>query len=225
MTDTPATARKRGRPAAHERDARRDEILRAATTTFLAHGYSATTLDQIATAAQVTKRTVYTYVGDKAAVFTAVVDQLHRDVIAQGAPVNQTGHDADQTPSTTLLDLCTRIVDTLHSDHGTGLHRLVIAEAPGFPDLAATFYATGPERYVAALADALRARGTSTDGALSPGGAPVGTATAESLFGLLLGEAHRRRLLGLTPAPSAEQARAHAQGALDVLGLGEVAST
>jgi hypothetical protein len=59
---------------------------------------------------------------------------------------------------------------------------------------------------------------------VSSDGATVGTATAEDLFGLLLGEAHRRRLLGLTSAPTAEQARAHAQGALDALGLGEIAS-
>lgn len=240
LAATGVAARKRGRPAAHERETRRAEILHAATATFLAHGYSATTLDQIAAAGQVTKRTVYTYVGDKAAVFTAVVDQLHHDVVAQAA-----ASDASD-----LLELSTRIVRTLHSDEGVGLHRLVVAEAVSFPELAATFYATGPRRYVAALADAIVLRsGAAEPRALdaAPGAAGVGTAgmsgavdateggeaqggespradpsrldEAERLFGLLLGEAHRRRLLGLELAPGMTQARARAEGALRALGL------
>ena len=205
---TPApSGRKRGRPAAHERETRRSEILRAATTTFLTHGYSATTLDQIAAAGQVTKRTVYTYVGDKAAVFTAVVDQLHHDVVAQAGA----GDASD------LLGLSTRIVRTLLSDEGVGLHRLVIAEAPSFPDLAATFYATGPRQYVLALADAISSQGADDRG--DAGEVSGRLDEAEQLFGLLLGEAHRRRLLGLDPAPDAMRARAHARAALASLGL------
>ena len=205
---TPApVARKRGRPAAHERETRRSDILRAATETFLAHGYSATTLDQIAAAGQVTKRTVYTYVGDKAAVFTAVVDQLHHDVVAQ----------AGAADASDLLGLGTRIVRTLLSDEGVGLHRLVIAEAPSFPDLAATFYATGPRQYVVALADAISSQGGDDGG--GSGEAAARLDEAEQLFGLLLGEAHRRRLLGLEPAPDLERAQTHARAALAALGL------
>lgn len=220
---TPApAARKRGRPAAHERETRRGDILRAATATFLAHGYSATTLDQIAAAGQVTKRTVYTYVGDKAAVFTAVVDQLHHDVVAQ----------AGAADASDLLGLSTRIVRTLLSDEGVGLHRLVIAEAASFPDLAATFYATGPRQYMVALADAISSQGAddgdADDGGADDGGGDDGGGAgeasawldeAEQLFGLLLGEAHRRRLLGLEPAPDRERAQAHARAALASLGL------
>lgn len=44
---------------------------------------------------------------------------------------------------------------------------------------------------------------------------------AEALFGLLLGEPHRRRLLGLAPAPSAAAARAHAEQVIALLGLTE----
>ena len=42
---------------------------------------------------------------------------------------------------------------------------------------------------------------------------------AEPLFSLLLGERHRRRLLGIDPQPTPAQAAAHADAALALLGL------
>ena len=58
--------RKRGRPTADERRARETEILTAALGVFLRSGYGASTVDELAAAAQVTKRTLYAYYGDKA---------------------------------------------------------------------------------------------------------------------------------------------------------------
>ena len=83
---------------------------------------------------------------------------------------------------------------TLHSDEAIDLHRLVIAEARQFPELASAFYANGPRRYLDVLTELL-------DG---------DAVTAEHLFGLLLGEPHRRRLLGLDPAPTPPRAKAQA---------------
>ena len=87
---------------------------------------------------------------------------------------------------------------TLHSDEAIDLHRLVIAEARQFPELASAFYANGPRRYLDVLTELL-------DGDV---------VTAEHLLGLLLGEPHRRRLLGLDRAPSRARAKAQALAAL-----------
>ncbi len=183
--------RKRGRPTGPEREERRDQILDAAVRLFLEHGYGGVSLDRLAADAKVTKRTIYTYVGDKTAVFTAVVSRLNREVLPEGRAAD-------------LESLAVRLVLTLHSDVAIGLHRMVIAEARQFPELAESFYAAGPLRYIEALEELL--------------GASVGT-KAEQLFALLLGERHRRRLLGLDPAPSRAEADAHAQEALASLGL------
>jgi TetR/AcrR family transcriptional regulator, mexJK operon transcriptional repressor len=188
--------RKRGRPTAEERRTRENEILTAALSVFLRSGYGASTVDELAAAAQVTKRTLYTYYGDKAGLFAAMVTQL-----AAAVSLDAASHD-------TLETLAARIVSRVHSDELVGLHRLVIAESTRFPELAQILHSSGDARHIARLAEHIRAeRG------------PASEPLAEPLFSLLLGEKHRRRLLGIDPAPTPAQAAAHADAALAQLGL------
>jgi len=191
------SVRKRGRPTPDERRAREAEILSAALGVFLRSGYGGCTLDELAAAARVTKRTLYSYFGDKAELFSAMVRHLAAAVSLDAA------YDTD-----TLETLAARIVSRVHSDELVGLHRLVIAESGRFPDLALVLHSAGDARHIARLAEHIRAeRGA------------VSVPLAEPLFSLLLGEQHRRRLLGLAPAPSPGQAVAHANDALALLGL------
>jgi TetR/AcrR family transcriptional regulator, mexJK operon transcriptional repressor len=199
QTEVPAL-RKRGRPTADERRRRETEILTAALGVFLTCGYGASTVDELAAAAQVTKRTLYTYYGDKAGLFAAMVRDLAAAVSLDEAS------DRD-----TLETLAARIVSRVHSDELVGLHQLVIGESARFPELAVILHSSGDARHIARLAGHLRAeRGLGT--------APL----AEPLFSLLLGEKHRRRLLGIDPAPTLTQAAAHADAALALLGLRRV---
>ncbi|MBN0038558.1 TetR/AcrR family transcriptional regulator [Cellulosimicrobium cellulans] len=201
-------ARKRGRPTREERERRRDQILDAAVRLFVAQGFGRTSIDELAAAARVTKRTIYVHVGDKTEVFAAAVERFRLAAVGQVA-------DAEQS----LTDLATRLVLVLHSDEAVGMHRLMIAEAPRFPELAARFYASGPGGYVELLASRLDAVPEPAErrGGRSAAGAP--TDRAEALFGLLLGERHRRRLLDLVPAPTPTEAREHACTALRLLGI------
>jgi TetR/AcrR family transcriptional repressor of mexJK operon len=189
--------RKRGRPTADERRARESEILATALGVFLRSGYGASTVDELAAAAQVTKRTIYAYYGDKAGLFAAMVRHL-----AAAVSLDATRDDD------TLETLSARIVVRLHSDELVGLHRLVIGESARFPELAQILHRSGDARHIARRSDHLRAeRG------------PARVPLAEPLFSLLLGEKHRRRLLGIDPAPTPAQAAAHADTALSRLGL------
>jgi AcrR family transcriptional regulator len=203
---------KRGRPTAAERALRRERILDAAVSLFAAGGFGATSLDEIAITAGVTKRTLYVDFGDKAAVFAAAVDREH-DRIRTVA-----------TDAGSLLDVATELVFVLHSDSAVALHRSVIAEAPRFPALARAFYATGPEHSIALLArylpDPAPRPGSHHRAPGSPPPAPTvptAEAIAEALYALLLGEPHRRRLLALAPAPTRPEAAAHATAALALL--------
>jgi AcrR family transcriptional regulator len=184
--------RKRGRPTMAERAQRLDDVLDAATRLFSERGLAQVSVDEIAAAARVTKRTIYAHLGDRTDVFLASVERLRDRTVP--APV----------AGESLEELSIRIVEALHSDEAIGLHRLMVVEARAFPALARRFYDEGPEAYIRALAG------------LVPGADP-GTATA--LFSLLLGEPHRRRLLGLIPAPDAATAAEHARAALHSLGL------
>ncbi|MGH3244640.1 MAG: TetR/AcrR family transcriptional regulator [Trebonia sp.] len=189
--------RKRGRPTAAERRRRETEILTTALGVFLRSGYGGSTVDELAAAAQVTKRTLYAYYGDKAGLFAAMVRDLAAAVSLDAA----SDHD-------TLETLAARIVSRVHSDELVGLHQLVIAESARFPELALILHTNGDARHIARLAGHLRAeRG------------PVSEPLADPLFSLLLGERHRRRLLGIDPAPTPAQAAAHANAALALLGL------
>ena len=195
---SPSSLRKRGRPTADERRRRETEILTTALSVFLKSGYGGSTLDELAAAARVTKRTLYTFFGDKAGLFAAMVTDLAAAVSLNAA------YDSD-----TLETLATRIISRVHSDELVGLHRLVIAESTRFPELARILHSSGDARHIARLAEHIRTeRG------------PASESLAEPLFSLLLGEKHRRRLLGIDPAPTAAQAAAHADAALRLLGLG-----
>ncbi|OII17465.1 hypothetical protein BIV03_04385 [Curtobacterium sp. MCBA15_016] len=179
---------KRGRPTADERAARDERVLDVATDLFLAHGFADVSLDRVAAAAEVTKRTIYTAFGDKAALLRAVVQRHH-------------GYSDDAHPD--LESTATAVVEALLSDRAVALHRLVIATAVSSPELARGFHEAGPLTAQAALVRV---------------GADPGE--AEALFTLLLGERHRRRLLGLEPAPTAAEARAAARRALALTGAG-----
>ncbi|MEN0083141.1 MAG: TetR/AcrR family transcriptional regulator [Leifsonia sp.] len=192
-----AFTRKRGRPPEAERFRRREDIVDAAVALFASEGFEAVTLDRIATAAHVAKRTIYTHLGDRTEVFLAAVEHLRERALHEAAPEEG------------LEGLATNIVLALHSDDAVALHRLAIGEGPRFPELAVRFYEDGPIRYIAALRDRLP---------------EPDDRRAEELFGLLLGEKHRQRLLGLRPAPDATAAAAHARTAILALGLSESAT-
>lgn len=69
------------------RGARRDQILAAATRAFARAGYAATSLDDIAGEAAVTRAILYRHFASKAELYRAVLERArHRLVAATGAP-------------------------------------------------------------------------------------------------------------------------------------------
>ncbi len=161
---------------------------------FLARGYQGATIEQLARAAGVTKRTIYADYGDKAGLFAAMVEQLAGEI----------SHESDDEE--TVETLATRIVFRTHSDELVGLHRLVMAESVRFPELAASFHQRADARHIAALRGRLVRQHGEQAGRL-----------AVSLFSLLLGEPHRCRLLGITRAPTQAEAARLAAQALDLV--------
>lgn len=188
--------RKRGRPTADERVERRGQILDAALPIFLERGFGNTTVDQLAAAARVTKRTIYSYFGDKDGLFTEMVRSL-ATTVSDHSPDNET-----------LEALAARIVFRLDSAELIGLHRLVIAESTRFPELAVALHDNGEVQHIARLAKHIAdERGEKA------------ARHAPELFTLLVGEDHRKRLLGLLPPVTVDGARVQALAALAALRL------
>lgn len=155
---------------------------------FLNNGYGQTSIEAIAGEAHVAKRTIYATVGDKADLFVAVVRRLGDRVV-----------HADETDGRDLRSFCIRLVELMLSDEAIGLHRLVIAEASNFPDVASRLYANGAQRYIEVLEPMVGSR-----------------ATAEQLFTLLLGERQRRRLFCLEPAPTHDEIVTHVDQSIEL---------
>ena len=142
-------------PASERRSDRKHRaILAAATATFLEHGYRGTSMDAVATAAGVSKQTIYQHFGDKRRLFTEMIagtvqvasDPVHEEVRRLAA-----GGDRGDLAKE-LRDLARRLLTLVLSPDVLRLRRLVIAEARQFPELGAIFHELGPGRTIGALA-------------------------------------------------------------------------
>ena len=122
-----------GRPSRAQSEKLGDHILDTATTLFLTHGYGATSIEEVARRARVSKRTFYHRFEDKQALFGAVV---HRIVerLRPGADVPLI--EGADLPAI-LLRLAQLILQAALSPHAIALHRLIVGESGRFPKLAA----------------------------------------------------------------------------------------
>lgn len=119
------------------KDARPDEILTAALEMFADRGFAATTLEDVAGRAGVTKGTIYLYFANKEALFKALIRQTIVPVIAKGEEVAQTFTGSARDLFERLVREYWRLVgETALSS----IPRLMIAEAGNFPELARFYY-------------------------------------------------------------------------------------
>ena len=134
-------------------EGKRAAIARAATELFLAQGYHATSTEQIASAAGVSKQTVYNQFGDKERLFREIVLGVTAtaEAFADGTGGAMRGVDTPSGLDAALRTLARRYLTTVMNPQVLALRRLVISEATRFPDLAATYYERGPSRVLAAL--------------------------------------------------------------------------
>ena len=180
-----------------------DAILDAAKHVFLREGYSAS-MDLVAAEAGVSKQTVYNHFGSKEGLFRAIVDDLSSEFL--DVLVEHDGARAD--PASTLEAVARRFLKLLLTPSYLALHRMLVAEAPRFPDLAREIYVGGPARAVSELA--LYLAEESRKGTLAVADPAL---AAEQFFGALLGNLQLRALLSPREAPGEaeiEQAVGHA---------------
>jgi AcrR family transcriptional regulator len=121
-----------GRPPKEREGEVEERILNAARKVFLEHGFEGSSVDEIALAARAGKPTIYARVGDKRALFTAVV---MRDVVKR---ITQFKNEVP--PTGTIEQRLTQVAIamlhwTLEGDR-MALLRLAVAEVNRFPDIA-----------------------------------------------------------------------------------------
>jgi len=134
-----------------EADEARDEksaaIVDAAKKTFLARGFDGASMDAIALAAGVSKRTVYSRFRSKEELFAAVITDACKRIL----PVEIDA--GDETPLETFLtNLAHRLLDVTLEPDALALHRITTFEAARTPALGKTFMEHGARRLVRAVA-------------------------------------------------------------------------
>ncbi len=127
----------------HQRVAgeKRSSIVAAATALFAADGYGSTSLARVAEAADVSTATLFKQFPTKADLFEAIVTDFWGRT---AAPARQL--DA-ANPESGLEALGRAYADLLLRPGMAGLHRMVIAEAPRFPELARIQFDLGKEPF------------------------------------------------------------------------------
>ncbi len=135
-----------------QRLARRQAILAVARQAFFDHGYAGTSMSTVAQALGGSKGTLWAYFASKEDLFAAVLDQLIEDY------GRLPRLDPDGDPRDVLEGYARELLAVTLSPPILALNRLVIAESARFPDLGRLFYALGPERRLAVLAQWLVAQ-------------------------------------------------------------------
>lgn len=175
-----------------------DVICDAARRVFLRDGYRAS-MDLVAAEAGVSKQTVYNHFGSKEGLFRAIIGACSEEfltVLVEREP-------GRRDPGETLRQLGARFLGFVLDPASLALHRMLVAEAPRFPDLAAEVYGAGPGQAVRRLAAYLEQqhrRGTLV--------VPDPVLSAEQFLSSLMGHVHFRALLGVAEPSAAEVERA-----------------
>jgi AcrR family transcriptional regulator len=130
---SPARATVRlGRPPKEMEGEVEERILDAAHKVFLERGFEGSSIDEIAVAARSGKPTIYARIGDKRALFTAVV---MRDVVGRIAQF-KSDMSIDGTIEERLVRVAIAMLQWTLESERMALLRLAIAEVNRFPEIA-----------------------------------------------------------------------------------------
>lgn len=165
----------------------RERVLRAATSSFLAHGYGSS-VDDIARRARVAKQTVYQHFASKDELFKAVAGDLAKRVL-----VKLEGGDVRQSLLRFALEYRKRALGA----QGIATFRTLVPEVPRFRALARDMYANTAGEMVRRLAGFLQQKLDVPDPEFA----------AEMLLSMLSGHDRLKRLFAVPPGAESEAAR------------------
>ncbi len=124
--------RRRGRPTAEETQAREQAVMEVAAALFEQHGFAGVTMAEVARRARISKTTLYARYPDKPALFRAICSYACRVPAYRFAAVATEGREPDDV----LADFAVAIAEATADPAADRFLRLVIFEAPRFPELA-----------------------------------------------------------------------------------------
>jgi AcrR family transcriptional regulator len=126
---------------------RRQAIMEAALDEFIAQGYAATRLDDVARRAGVAKGTIYLYFKDKQTLFEELVRTAIVPLVARLAALPPAAGSVRAVLENFVASFVKEVVTTRRG----AIIRLVMAEGPRFPDIADFYYREVVSRGLSAM--------------------------------------------------------------------------
>lgn len=145
--------RRTGRPTQHDTIRKSETLIGVATDFFVEHGFSGSTIEAIAQAANMGKQAVYTRFSDKESLFDAVIQRLKEKAVFQQLPPNDDHEIAEGLPRR----IRAIFADAASPDAMT-VSKLAMRQGHRFPDLVLLLVEGTLERYTRPLAAYLDAR-------------------------------------------------------------------
>jgi TetR/AcrR family transcriptional repressor of mexJK operon len=190
---------RKGRRADPSKD---EAILEAASALFTERGYGVS-IDEIASAAGVSKQTIYARYDCKHDLLAAVIHRTAEDLVS---PLSI----GASSPEEALMKFGERFIEVVFSPAKVAMQRLIIAEAAQFPDLARAYYESGPQVVRDKLAAYIERAAAS--GKLEASDAAL---AASQFLGLIIGADHMKSLMGIGLAGGGQSRRAQLRAAVD----------
>lgn len=185
-----------------DRQARHAAISRAAYDLLAEHGYAATSMMRIATAAKASNETLYRWYGNKAGLFHAMVE----DNAAQTRSILLRALEEQTNPHETLERVASVFLGMLLGDRAILLNRAAAADPTG--ELGATISAGGRAQVMPLLTRVM-------DPICADSDIPADEAT-RLFISLLVGDLQVKRIIHNLPAPSEAEIEGRCARAIQV---------
>jgi TetR/AcrR family transcriptional repressor of mexJK operon len=192
-------------PRAESESPKRQLVLDAAASLFMAHGYGAVSMDAVARAAGVSKATLYAHFSSKDRLFATIIGEACRGKIALAELLPRDVTDIRAA----LTAFGRRLLGFFLEERPLALHRVVMGESTRFPELGRAFYDNGPAAVFRTFGDWLAAQ--TQAGRLAVGDP---TTAAEQFVGMLRTSLFLRASLGLA-RPAAYEIDATVEAAVE----------
>ncbi|MBR0755737.1 TetR/AcrR family transcriptional regulator [Bradyrhizobium jicamae] len=178
---------KRSAPRRGPRATKREAILEAGTKIFLERGFGATSMDEVAVQANVSKRTVYDYFESKEGLFAAVVQELCERI----TPPEFLARETEEEVEDVLKRFGEWFLARIYSVEQINLFQTVINDSRQFPDIGNMMFSGPVKRTQDAVASYFATQVRKGRLVLKD------TTTAAALFiAMLKGDTHMKLLFG-----------------------------